>query len=229
MLNPLELTGRASTHVREVPELRSTLHHEAVAQAFALIEAARAAGIDLAIVSGFRDFDRQVAIWNGKFSGERPLLDRDSRLLSRVGLDEPARVNAILLWSALPGASRHHWGTDIDVIDRAAIPPGYRWQLAQQEFASAGPFARLNGWLAQNLHRFGFFRPYTTDRGGVQPEPWHLSYAPVAASALTALSLEVLEEVVAGSSMLGRESVLARLPELYEKYVISVDPPESVD
>ena len=33
------------------------------------------------------------------------------------------------------------------------------------------------------MHAFGFFRPYTTDRGGVAPEPWHLSYAPVAARA----------------------------------------------
>ncbi len=37
---------------------------------------------------------------------------------------EAERVAAILVWSALPGASRHHWGTDCDVIDAAALPPG---------------------------------------------------------------------------------------------------------
>ena len=37
-----------------------------------------------------------------------------------------SECDAILLWSALPGASRHHWGTDFDVFDRAAVPPDYR-------------------------------------------------------------------------------------------------------
>ena len=94
-------------------------------------------------------------------------------------LDEPAAVEAILLWSALPGASRHHWGTDVDVVDRSACPPGYRPQLMTAEFAPRGIFAKLDGWLAANMGHFGFFRPYTRDRGGVLPEPWHLSYAPV--------------------------------------------------
>ena len=35
-----------------------------------------------------------------------------------------ARIDAILCWSALPGGSRHHWGTDCDVIDAAALPAG---------------------------------------------------------------------------------------------------------
>ncbi len=36
---------------------------------------------------------------------------------------------------------------------------------------------------------FGFYRPYAVDRGGVHPEPWHLSYAPLAQQALAAFSL----------------------------------------
>ena len=35
----------------------------------------------------------------------------------------------ILEWSALPGASRHHWGSEFDVFDLAALPEGYRVQL----------------------------------------------------------------------------------------------------
>jgi LAS superfamily LD-carboxypeptidase LdcB len=225
MLNPQELTGRAATHVREVPELASRLHVDAVAAVLQLREAAARAGVDLTIVSSFRDFERQTAIWNGKFRGERPLLDRAGRPLDAAKLDERGKVDAILLWSALPGASRHHWGTDFDVIDRAAMPPDYRPQLTVEEFDAGGPFARLNEWLGLNLARFGFFRPYTTDRGGVHPEPWHLSYAPVAQPALSRLTLDVLYEAIDNSELLGREHVLTRLAEIHAKYVMAVDAP----
>jgi LAS superfamily LD-carboxypeptidase LdcB len=225
MLNSLELTGRSDSHVRAVPELACTLEHGTVASVVSMVAAARADGIELAVVSSYRDFERQVGIWNAKFRGERPLLDRAGLPMDPGTLDDDARVDAILLWSALPGASRHHWGTDIDVVDRAAVPPDYQPQLTQAEFGPSGPFARLNGWLGQNMRRFGFFRPYSTDRGGVQPEPWHLSFAPVASRALAGLSREVLADAVFGSRMLGRERVLARLPELYERYVRVIDQP----
>jgi LAS superfamily LD-carboxypeptidase LdcB len=225
MFNSLELTGRASTHVREAPELGCILHHDALAQARAMQAAARSAGIELAIVSSFRPFDRQVVIWNAKYSGERALNDSNGALLNHADLGENALIDAILLWSALPGASRHHWGTDMDVVDRAAVSEDYRPQLIQAEFAASGPFARLDSWLADNMGRFGFFRPYTTNRGGVQPEPWHLSYAPVAEEALTALTPEVLSDALGGSSMYGREAVLARLAEIYRRYVTAIDPP----
>jgi len=225
MFNSLELTGRSSAHVREVPELGCTLHAQAVPQARALCAAARAAGIELAIVSSFRDFERQVAIWNAKFTGERQLLDRDGRALAHAQLSERALIDAILIWSALPGASRHHWGTDIDVVDRAAVAPDYRLQLVPAEFASDGPFARLDAWLAVNMAAFGFFRPYSTDRGGVQPEPWHLSFAPLAEPALAALTPQVLSAALCASALRGREAVLARLPEIYARYVTAIDPP----
>ena len=95
-------------------------------------------------------------------------------------LCQPRRsCGAILLWSALPGASRHHWGTEIDVIDRAALRPGQHAQLIPAEYCAEGVFGGLDRWLTEHAGAFGFFRPYDRDRGGVQPEPWHLSFAPV--------------------------------------------------
>jgi LAS superfamily LD-carboxypeptidase LdcB len=225
MLNSLELTGRADSHVEEVASLGGAVHRSVVGALTALREAARQDGIDLWVVSSFRGFGHQTAIWNAKFSGERRLLDRQGQPIDPATLDNRALIDAILIWSALPGASRHHWGTDVDVIDRAALPAGYAPQLVQQEFAAGGVFESLGVWLARNLTRFDFFRPYNTDRGGVMPEPWHISYAPVAVPALEALSLEILLEAVATSSMLGRENVLQRLPELYARYVLAVDEP----
>lgn len=228
MLNPLELTGRVSTHVVALPELGCTLHHEAAEAVTGLHRAARAAGIELAIVSSFRTFDRQVQIWNAKYAGERPVHARDGSLFDRTRADPNALVDAILAWSALPGASRHHWGTDFDVVDGSVLASGYQPQLVPEEFARGGVFARLAAWLDGNLGAHGFFRPYRTPRDGVQPEAWHVSYAPIATGALTALSLEVLIEAVASSGMHGREVVLARIPELYERYVKGVDPPEGL-
>ncbi len=224
MLTALELTGRACTHLEPFPELGCALHPETGAALLALRAAARVQGIDLGIVSGHRDLGRQVALWNGKFRGERRLLDRRGAEIERARLGDREAVDAILAWSALPGASRHHWGSDVDVIDRAAVPPGYRVELTREEF-SDGVFARLSRWLGANAARFGFFRPYARDRGGILPEPWHLSHAGVAQPALAGLSLERLAEAVAVSSMDAREQVLARIPELSARYVVAVDAP----
>lgn len=226
MLTLRELTGRADSHVRNVPELGCAVHAEAAAALLAMQAAAHAEGIGLRVASGFRDFQRQVLIWNAKYTGQRPLLDRHGYPLVHAELDERSLVDAILLWSALPGASRHHWGSEVDVFDQNACPAGYSPRLTPDEYAPGGVFERLDAWLTANMRRFGFFRPYVTDRDGVMPEPWHLSYAPISLPALDALTVEVLAEAVASSSMLGREHVLARLPELYERFIRAVDFPE---
>ena len=113
-------------------------------------------------------------------------------------------------------------------MDLAALPVGYRIQLVPAEYAPGGPFHRLTTWLDAHMHTFGFFRPYTTDRGGVMPEPWHLSHAPVAARAQRALSLSGLRAVLAASDIDGKEAVLAALEENFRRYVVDVDaPPEA--
>jgi len=224
-MNELELTGRARTHVIDLLAPACALHYEGVASFLAMRDAAASAGIDLVARSSFRDFDTQLAIWNRKWRGERPILDRQGRPLERARLSDADCVDAILCWSAIPGGSRHHWGSDIDVIDAAAVPPGYEVQLVPGEYAPDGIFNRLAAWLEANMHRFGFFRPYRTDRGGVSPEPWHLSYAPVAVPALEALSLSMLRQVLEASAIEGKPHVLARLPEIYTRFLLAIDGP----
>lgn len=219
-----ELTGRVRTHVAEVGEVGCALHRDAIAPLLSLRRAAAAAGIDVVPVSGFRDFDRQLSIWNGKFSGERPLFDASGALIVAASLPPRRRIEAILRWSALPGASRHHWGTDVDLIDRNAIGEGYRAQLTADEYAANGPFARLSGWLEENAGRFGFFRPYRGALSGVAGEPWHFSFAPVAELARRRLTSDVLRAAIAGSPMSGKEEVLAMLEQLHARYVAQVDP-----
>ena len=223
-LSPLELTGRARTHVELLPEFGCELEPQAAVALRAMRAAAAGAGIDLQPVSGFRDFERQLAIWNGKFRGTRVLLDAASRPLRTTDLDEAQRVAAILVWSALPGASRHHWGSDCDVIDRLALSEGAAVELLPADYAPGGRYAHLSRWLEAHAHEYGFFLPYDRDRGGVQPEPWHLSYAPVAGPALAALDVQLLREALAGAELDGRASVEARFGELYDRYVAAVAP-----
>jgi LAS superfamily LD-carboxypeptidase LdcB len=220
-----ELTGLARSHIVELRDPPCSLHHAVVEPFLAMRSAALAANIELTPVSSFRDLARQLSIWNGKCRGERPLLGVDGLLLDAGAMSEDERVTAILQWSALPGTSRHHWGTDMDVIDTAALPLGEVAQLVPEEYAPGAVFSRLNDWLAGNAARFGFYRPYLEYRGGFQAEPWHLSYAPVARAAEQQFSPEMLWAVLEKVSLDAAASVRRRLPEIVERYVLNVVPP----
>jgi LAS superfamily LD-carboxypeptidase LdcB len=221
----MQLTGRDRGHLVGLEDPRCMLHAAAVRPFLAMREAAALAGFDLVPVSSFRDFGRQRAIWNAKFRGERRALDRAGRPLDILRLDAGARVEAILLWSALPGASRHHWGSDVDVADGKAMASGYAPKLELDEYRRGGPFAALSAWLGANMQRFGFYRPYTRRGRGVQPEPWHLSYAPVARPALAKMSVRLLADAIRGSDVEGEAEILARLPAIRERYLLDVDAP----
>jgi LAS superfamily LD-carboxypeptidase LdcB len=221
----MQLTGRERGHLVELETPRCALHRKAVGPFVAMREAAARNGFDLVPVSSFRDFGRQRAIWNAKFRGERPALGRDGRPVDMAALDAGARVETILLWSALPGASRHHWGSDVDVADGRAIAAGYVPRLEVDEYRRGGRFAALSAWLSANMRRFGFYRPYTRRGRGVQPEPWHLSFAPVANPALARMSVRLLAAAISGAGVDGEAEILARLPAIRERYVLDVDAP----
>jgi LAS superfamily LD-carboxypeptidase LdcB len=224
-LSPLELTGRACSHVVELAGPACTLHRDVVPAWLALRAAAAREAIDLVPCSSFRDFNRQLRIWNAKFAGELPLLDATGVAIDRESLDTPGLIEAILRWSALPGASRHHWGTDIDVFDHAALAPGQRPALIPAEYAAGGVFGRLSAWLDAHAGEFGFYRPYDRDRGGVQPEPWHLSHAAVAGEAQILLTPALLGEALRGAPMAGLDAVLERLAGIHARYVRTVATP----
>ena len=59
--------------------------------------------------------------------------------------------------------------------------------------------------------------------GGVQAEPWHYSFAPVAEPARRALGLGTLRQALADAPLLGKECVLARLEELHSRFVARID------
>jgi LAS superfamily LD-carboxypeptidase LdcB len=224
-VTPTELTGRSRSHIVDVEEPACSLHIHARAAFLELRRSAATAGFDLVPQSAFRDFERQLAIWNRKWSGAAPLYGARGEVLDAPSMTPAQRIDAILRWSALPGASRHHWGTDVDLIDRGAPAPGYRVQLVPEEYAPPGPFAPLAEWLEANAARFGFFRPYRGVLSGVQAEPWHFSFAPVAEPARRRLTAEVLREALVTVELAGKDAVLPRIEELHARYVAGIDWP----
>ena len=152
-------------------------------------------GLDLRIASAFRDYDRQVRIINDKWSGDRPVIDGDGRLLDRARYDDDEWLNAILRFSALPGTSRHHWGTDLDIWDASATGEHYRPLLSPPEYEPPGPFFEMTQWLDELIAADaaeGFYKPYAVDRGGIAPEAWHVSYRPSALKYQDIVSAEML-------------------------------------
>lgn len=231
-LTAAQLTARQLTGIDPPPLLEvepGRLLQPVVAEAYlAMQQAAAAEGIALRIASGWRDFARQQAIVQAKLSGQRPVLDSAGQLVVMHELPLAEQIHALLLYSALPGASRHHWGTDLDVWDQAAVAADYVLQLTPAEYAPDGPFSRLSLWLSQNAGRFGFFRPYRSFRGGVAAEPWHLSYQPLAGKYLQQLSLPVLNDAILHSNLAARETICTMLPELYQRYICNIDGEEHV-
>ncbi|MDX1538649.1 M15 family metallopeptidase [Arsukibacterium sp.] len=215
------LTGCSDSHLSTLAD-GQLIHHQMQSAWQQLQQAAAADGIVITIVSAFRSFQRQAAIWQAKCNGLRPVYNLQQQQVAVASLNGMAKLEAILLYSALPGASRHHWGTELDVYDAAAVTSDYRPQLLQSEYQQTGPFYKLNQWLETEAARFGFFRPYKHYRGGVAAEPWHLSYAPVAKPYMQALTLPTLHQCLAQHPVAEQQSVLANLAQLYQTYVINI-------
>lgn len=229
-MTPANLTGQDETHLCSAEDaewLTVSVHREVVDPFRELASAAANAGFDLAILSGFRSFDKQLSIWNRKARGELAVLDSDARALDITTLSDRELVFSILRWSALPGASRHHWGTDLDVYDAAARPAGYEIELIPSEYESGGMFAPLSNWLDERIANgsaFGFFRPYDRDRNGVAPERWHLSYAPLSAAYERLLTPALLRQTIESADMMLKDVVLAHLDGIVTRFVTNTNP-----
>jgi predicted deacylase len=103
---------------------------------------------------------------------------RDARHLDRdkwLATPSSDRLREILRFSSLPGTSRHHWGTEVDLN---SVKPA-EWEPAAKS-KPAGRFFALGQWLQANAPSVGLVQAYTPGRsGGYEPEAWHYSYAPI--------------------------------------------------
>jgi len=132
-------------------------------------DAAEKDGIIIKLVSGFRDFYRQQMIWNNKYK----------KFTNEFSLDGPTAIKEIIRFSTIPGTSRHHWGTEIDIIDKNF--QNEKDLLISKKYEEGGIFNSLKKWMDKNSKRFGFYIVYDDDsnRPGFEYEPWHYTYKPI--------------------------------------------------
>lgn len=138
---------------------------KATADAFeAMADAARKDGVRLVLVSATRNKSYQRRIWERKWA-------------DRSGSDAE-KAKDILRYSSMPGTSRHHWGTDLDINN---LEPAW-WTF--------GEGLQCWEWLHANAWNYGFFQPYTGDEytrlSGYKEERWHWSYHPQSSKMLRA-------------------------------------------
>lgn len=129
-----------------------------------MADAAKEDGVQLIIISATRNYFQQKAIWERKWMAEASIKG------------EADRAKKILLFSSMPGTSRHHWGTDMDLNN------------LNNEYFDSGEGLKIYEWLKAHAHEYGFCQPYTSKEGGrtgYEEEKWHWSY--------TLLSIPFLE------------------------------------
>lgn len=218
-----QLTGLTQTHLTTiVVGKKEFLIHRDVKEALSgLIEQAQVNGFDFAIASSFRDYHRQTMIWNAKFSGERAILDSHSQPIDSAKLSDLEKIYAIMRWSALPGASRHHWGCELDVYASNDLPKNIPLLLEPWEYQT-GHQMEFNHWLTENMPQFGFYRPYQQDLGGVAIEPWHISHIETGQQMLEQLSVDKLKEIWGKYPFLGVDSISQNAQILYNRFISNI-------
>jgi LAS superfamily LD-carboxypeptidase LdcB len=187
-----QLIGKGNLDI--VGDSYLTTMHKETAEALKRMKAeALKSNINLEVVSAYRSFQRQKEIFEGKYVK-----------FTSEGLTPMQAIEKIIEYSTIPGTSRHHWGTDLDLIDGNAPRP--ESVLVASNFHSNGPFCKMKEWMNKHAESFGFYEVYTDvkNRKGFHYEPWHFSYAPVSVPMLQAykkLDVKAIlsEEKVKGS------------------------------
>ncbi|MFZ7202409.1 M15 family metallopeptidase [Avibacterium avium] len=223
--NAATLTGKSREHLVALPCPFSNQHFlEANAlKAFQdLQQSAVKNGFNLQPASSFRDFQRQQMIWNDKFAGKRKVHNDEGQALDLSFCSDWEKCQAILRWSALPGGSRHHWGTEVDIFDPDLLPADQKLQLEPWEYTQGGYFAELSAWLQENAAKFDFAFPFSQMPARVEIgyEPWHISYLPMAELARTHFNPEILVQSWQDQEVAGKATLIKQLPEIFERFFI---------
>ncbi len=160
----------------------------------AMRESALADGIDIQIVSSYRSFEQQEAIFERKYQS-----------YTDDGMEPMAAIDRIIEYSTIPGTSRHHWGTDIDIVDGSQKASGD--VLDPEKFGPDGPFEALKKWMDAHSEACGFSLVYTDNpkRKGFKYEPWHYSYAAISIPMLTAFRKKNILQLLEKEKFTGSE------------------------
>ncbi|TPN83054.1 M15 family metallopeptidase [Aquimarina algicola] len=169
-----------------------SLQKEAYTAFLKMKTAASKSGFKIKVVSSYRNYAHQNRIWERKY-----------KKFTSEGLSPINAIKKIIEYSTIPGTSRHHWGTDIDIVDGNAPQP--RGLLLEKNFEGDGPFCKFKSWLDQHANSFGFYIVYTDNiyRKGFKYEPWHYSYAPISIPMLKAYQKLDLQAELQKAKLMG--------------------------
>ncbi len=198
------------------------LHSEIIEALSLLFQQAKEDDVALSIVSSFRSFQRQLNIWNNKWNGNRKVLASNGEIMDIQDLSDSERFKAIAHWSALPGLSRHHWGTDLDIFSTSAIQSGHKVTLTPDEFSINGPCYSLECWLKTNLNKYGFYRPYEKYQNGVAEEPWHISHFNSSNLIMQNFNFEACKAFIEKSEIQSRDFILKNYDLYIQQYFLNI-------
>lgn len=171
--------------------------------------AAKQDGLDLHIISATRNFNDQKNIWEAKWNGQRKV---DGQNISQTIPDPKQRALKILEYSSMPGSSRHHWGTDLDL------------NALDNDYFDSGTGKKLYDWLQAHAAEYGFCQVYTPKGpnrpNGYHEERWHWSYMPLASQFLKQYGQKVTHADIKGFT--GADA--APLIEIIPNYVMGIAP-----
>ncbi len=163
--------------------------------------AARKAKVNLIIRSAARNFEYQKRIWNRKWNEKRKRIPNSK-----------SRVKSILKYNSMPGTSRHHWGTEVDL------------NSFNNGWFTYGKGLKLFNWMNANAHKYGFHRPYTAKNSrrptGYNEEKWHWSYTPLSKLMLNDAKGLLTDYKISGFS----GSEYAPSLSIVKNYIFGVDP-----
>ncbi|WP_397363591.1 M15 family metallopeptidase [Olleya sp. R77988] len=166
---------------------------EAAHLAFKKMQTAAAKdGIHIGAVSSYRNFNHQKRIWERKYKRNKA-----------KGLADTINIKKIIEYSTIPGTSRHHWGTDIDIYQTNVRQP--KNVLLPQNFHGNGAYCKLKEWMDTHASTYGFYLVYTdnANRKGFKYEPWHYSFKPLSAPYLKAYRTLKISDILKSEGLLG--------------------------
>lgn len=197
-----ELIGKGSPTLTKTTSYR--LRPEAAIAFEEMKTAASKAGIQLKVVSSYRDYDHQNSIWKRKYTRFR-----------ESGLSPTATIEKIIAYSTIPGTSRHHWGTDMDIVDGTPAVAGDL--LVPSKFHGSGPFCKFKEWMDEHAATYGFYLVYTDvyDRKGFKYEPWHYSYKALSLDYLKAYRQLDIKSLLQTEKLMGSEHLTSTFIDRY--------------
>lgn len=170
-------------------------------------------GISIQIVSAYRSYKRQKQIWNKKYD----------KYISE-GMSPQKTFKKIIEYSTIPGTSRHHWGTEIDIIDANVIAPNVL--LVSKNYEYKGVYSKLKKWMDKNAEKFGFYLVYdnNSNRKGFKYEPWHYSYKDLSKPMLKEFLLIKSNQILKNNNIKGSDLFSNEfLRKYYSQHVLEIN------